>query len=164
MKKSHAPNCDCYDCNPGDAYISHLKNNYGKNAVSGGNMLPARVGVYGMADLGFNNYSSHFLDMNHADAPTGIVPAPKADIKAIFGDALGGILGNIIQKKKDGETLPKALDVVATLGIKTEQAAVTAAQKAAEKELGAKVLKFSPAIIIGIVSVLALVAYLMFKK
>ena len=152
MKRTHMPNCDCYECNPGDNYISHLKSQYGKNRADN-LMMPARVGVYGMT----NNFQSR----NHADA---IVATEKVSVKDIFGDALGGVIGKIIQDKKDGKELPKALDAVATLGIKTEKAAVTAAQQAAEKEVGKNVLKFSPMIIAGIVGVVLLVVYLIAKK
>lgn len=146
MKKfKHSPNCDCYDCARGDSYLTELRSRFGKNAnFTGAANRPQS----------FNDY-----DANHADETVGT----KADVKAIFGDALGGILGDLAQKKKEGQVLPKALDTVAGLVIKTEKAAVSAATKSAESEIGAQVLQKSPYILAGIGVAVLVVMYLLFK-
>lgn len=148
-RMKHSPNCECYDCTNGDAYISKLRSNYGKNANFS---QAARNGVYGTTS--FNNYDSHFLP------DEGGTQASKLDIKKILGDAAGNVVGDLIQAKKDGQVLPKLLDKVATLGMKTEQAAVNAAQGKASTAIGSKVLQFSPYIFGGVIAV---VLFFMFK-
>jgi len=158
----HSPNCQCYECTGNDPYISHLKNQFGKNAnfdnTKNGGVI-----------TNFNSYE------NHADPlaagvfqplPTGpsTTPQTTANVKQIFGDALGTAVGNIIQAKKEGQILPPYLDLVAKLGIKTEQAAVNAAQGKAANTIGTNVIKFSPYIIGGLVAFVLLFFFVLGKK
>ncbi len=154
FSKGHSPNCQCYECTDYDPYIEHIKNQFGKNA----NFDNTRNG--GVV-TNFNNF------VGSPDEPWlgGTQPTTtKANVKQIFGDALGDLLGNIIQAKKEGQELPKALDVVAGLGIKTEQAAYNAAQGKAANTIGTNVLKFSPYIIGGIVAFILLFFFILGKK
>lgn len=107
-----------------------------------------------------NNYAGT-KNVNFADE---ITTTQKVDIKGILGDALGGIVGDLIQAKKDGQQLPKALETVADLGIKTEQAAIDAATKKAQTSIGKNVLQFSPTIIGVIIAVVGVIVFLTFKK
>lgn len=156
--ENHAQNCSCYDCTGNDAYMIELRSRFGRNAVWSNS---ARPGVYGNGSTFLYNTYDH-ADANAAVTP-GITPT-KTNVLDIFGNAVGGILGDLAQAKKDGEVLPKALDTVAGLVIKTEKAAVDAAQKSAEKEIGATALKNSPYILGAVAVILGLLVYFMFKK
>jgi len=151
MSKKHYVNCLCGDCTSGDPYIMKLKNSFGKNANFS------------------NTYNGGRQASNNADDPEPWLGGPSANqsttanVKKIFGDALGNVLGNLIQAKKDGETLPPLLDKVAGLGIQTEKAAIDAAQSKANSTVGAKVIEFSPYIIIGLV-LLVIVAFIVLKN
>jgi len=154
--RSHSPNCLCGSCTSHDSHIAHVRSQFGKNANFENT-------INGGSQFGYNQYeSNHFA--NHADPATPPIVATKANLKQILGEALGSVVGNLIQAKKDGETLPKALDVVASLGIKTEQAAINAATGKAQNEVGKQVLAFSPYIIAGLVGVVLLVVVLLAKK
>lgn len=171
MKRKHnsAPNCQCYECTNNDPYISHLRAQFGKNAAHFDSALNGGVSP------GYKSYN-HFSD-TLSIAPvktTTLSPVPvvtgtqttqsKANLKTILGDALGGIVGDLVQAKKDGEQLPKVLDVVASLGIKTEQAAIDAAQKKAESETGKLVLGMSPYIVGGILLAFGVLIFFILKK
>lgn len=166
---NHSPNCQCYDCTSGDNHIAHVRNQFGKNAaMSYGNSYS------GGSQYGFNQYeSNHFNELTTAPVKTTTlnpinttqpVAQTKANLKQILGDALGSVVGNLIQAKKDGEILPPILDKVAGLGIKTEQAALNATQNKAQNEIGKQVLTFSPYIIAGLVGVVILVVVLLARK
>lgn len=148
---NHAKYCNCYECTGNDSYMKRLRNNYARTA-----------GINHLSSLSTAPVKTTTL--NTVSTPPIAPTASKANMKDILGDVLGGFVGDLIQAKKSGETLPKALDVVATLGIKTEKAAINAAQASAEKEIGKNVLQFSPFIIAAIVGVVVLLLYFMFKK
>lgn len=157
MSKNHSPNCECVHCTGNDSYLKEVRRRYGKNANFS---LAARSGVYGSIG-GFNNYSGHFFD--HADAAPVTAPLTspeQVDLKKLLGNALGGMVGEVIQAKKDGKVLSPVLDKVATLGIKTEQAAVAAAQDKAEQTIGQKILKFSPYIIAAVAGIILWAVFL----
>jgi hypothetical protein len=161
MSKTHSPNCLCGTCTSGDPYIAHIRNQFGKHA-------DFKNTLNGGHQSGFNDYEgtrSHLWEdtqpwLGGATEP----PETKANLKNILGDALGTAVGNIIQAKKDGQTLPKALDIVAQLGIKTEQAAYNAAQGKAATAVGQNVIKFSPYIIGGIVAFILLFFFVLGRK
>jgi hypothetical protein len=143
-----------------------LKNNYGKNAAwSGGHQVGAQ-------QVNFNSFEQSnvigdpLASGSFTPLPTGPTygTTNKANLKGILGDALGGVAGDLIQAKKDGQTLPPLLDFVAKLGIKTEQAALNAAQEKAYSTTGKNVLQFSPLIIGAIVGVVLLLLFMFIKK
>ncbi len=156
MKKSHSPNCLCGNCTSFDPHITHIRSQFGKNADFTNTLN-------GGSQYGFNDYENHF----GPETGTTVTPAPDSSKKnaiKIFGDAIGNVLGDLIQTKKDGGNLPPILDKVAGLGILTEQAAVKAATGKTESVVGQNVLKFSPYIIAGLVGVVLLVVVLLVKK
>lgn len=167
MKKTHSPNCNCYECTSGDDYIAHIRGAFGKNAAH------FDAAFSGGSQYGYNQYDSHYNDLSIAPVKTTtlqpvqnttVATGDKANLKKILGDALGSVVGDLIQSKKDGQTLPPLLDKVASLGIKTEQVALNATQKKAESEIGANFLKFSPWIIGGVVGLVLLVFFLGGRK
>jgi len=150
-KKTHSPNCLCGACTSFDPHIMHIRNQFGKNADFTNT-------VNGGSRYGYNDYDAGF---NHADA---VIIPHQANLKQILGDALGSVVGDLIQAKKDGQTLPPLLDKVAGLGIKTEQAAVNAATGKAQSEVGKQVLTFSPYIIGGLVLIVLVVVFMLGRK
>lgn len=161
--KNHSPNCLCGECTSYDPYIAHIRSQFGKNADFTNT-------INGGRQVGFNNFDDHYLGADdtpyyNAEQPlTEETAQTKSNLKQILGEALGGIVGNLIQDKKEGKQLPPLLDAVAGLGIKTEQAAIDAAQNRAESQIGKNVLTFSPYIIGGIILVFVVIVFLIFKK
>lgn len=160
--KSHSPNCLCGGCTSYDPHIMKLRSQFGKNADFSNTLNGGTAANY---RGGFNDFDS----VDYKDEPWlggGNTPPGSsqqtANLKQFLGDALGSFVGNVIQAKKEGQQLPKALDIVAGLGIKTEQAALQAGRSKAESEIGKNVLKFAPYIIGGIAAVVLL--YMFIKK
>lgn len=142
------------NCCNGDSYIHRLNTNHW--ALYGG-VTP-----------------SHYA-ASHADplASGTFVPLPtgptygetnKANLKSMLGDALGGFVGDLIQAKKTGQTLPPILDKAAGLGIKIENSAKQAALESAQRETGKNVLQFSPLIIGVFLGLVLLVLFMFIKK
>lgn len=164
----HSPNCQCNYCTSEDDYIAHVRNQFGKNAAHFD--AAASGGTQWMRYSNYDNYT----DLSVAPVGTTTLKPvtvtgtqtqqTKANLVQILGNAVGSAVGDLIQAKKEGETLPPLLDMVAKLGIKTEQVALNAAEQKAGSEIGAQVLKFSPYIIAGLVGVVLLIVVLLVKK
>lgn len=161
----HSPNCTCYECTDGDPHIAYIKSQFGKNANFDDYELKARGQRLTNHVIGFNDPVSVQDPLQvgtYKTQPTG-TPIQTADIKSIIGNALGGIVGDLMTEKKQGHQLPPILDKVAGIGIKLEQSAKQSAAEKAYSETGKTVLQFSPLIIGGLIA-MGLVMVILFVK
>lgn len=77
----------------------------------------------------------------------------EANIKGMLGDAAIGFLSNLINAKKQGEQLPKALDKVASIAIQGESKAIQIAKQEAKEQT----MKQISWIIVGVLTIVVIV-------
>lgn len=77
----------------------------------------------------------------------------EANVKGMLGDAAMSFLSNLINAKKQGEQLPKALDKVASIAIQGESKAIQIAKQEAKEQT----MKQMSWIIVGVLTIVVIV-------